>query len=143
MRLIPNTRLMFYKKNSAYVPGEGLVAAYEKIESIIIPPTEETEALKTSVFFCEWKNGFGQILMSARALGIAEMATIRMIYNPQIYNAVKESEVLCVLDADPIAVIGGLPNAKCKNLYQVWGAADDVKLENQFLEFNVRRYDSK
>jgi len=143
MKFNPTTPINLYVKNSNYVPGEGHETTWQLLESIYKNATETEPALKTSVFYVEWKGGFGDRLMAAQAIGVSDMATIRTFYNPVIFEAAKTKEVLVVLNCDSTAFIENKPNVDSINLYEIWGGIDNVDQQNQFMEFKVRRYEAK
>jgi hypothetical protein len=40
-------------------------------------------------------------------------------------------------------MVEGEPARKNPNVYELWSGVDNVKEENQFMEFHVRRYEGK
>lgn len=143
LKFNPITPVRFYAKESSYVPGQGQTVSWVLVESIIKPATEEAPAEKVGVFYCEWKGGFGDRAISAQALGVNDMATVRMFYNPTIYNELKTVQVVVIKNADSTAIVDGIPNKNNPNCYGLWGGVDNVAEENQYMEFRVRRYEGK
>lgn len=129
MKLNPTTPLLFYAKSGAYVPGEGQTSAWVKI----VP----------DVLYAEWKGGFGDRALSAQAMGVSDMATVRTFYHPTIYAAMKAKQVVVLKNADLTAIVGGVPDKDNPNCYELWGGVDNVEESNQFMEFKVRRYEPK
>ncbi len=138
-----NTAVQFYIEKSDYIKGAGHELTYTPIENVIVRAIEGTEELKTSCYYCAWKGGFGERLMAAQAMGVMQMATLKMRFNPKIYEAIKERNVLVVKSMDETAFVDGKPNTTCINLYETWGDIDNVNDENLFMEFKVKRYESK
>ncbi|MDK9712315.1 hypothetical protein [Acidaminobacter sp.] len=79
--------------------------------------------------------------MSAQALGVNDSASIRMTYNPEVYNKLRTTRVVVIKNADATAIVAGVPDKNNPNVYELWGGVDNVKEANQFLEFKVRRYE--
>lgn len=130
MKFNPNTPLWFYVHESMYVPGEGPVTAWQRIE---------TDGYDT--FYCEWKGGFGERAMSAQAMGVNDMATIKTFYNPIIYEKMRTKKVIVVKNCDNTALKDFIPDKHNPNVYELWGSPDNVKEENRYMEFRVRRYE--
>lgn len=143
MKFNPTTPVTFYVKKSEYELGEGVDSSWTLLESIITQATETNPERKTSIFYCEWKGGFGDRLLSAQSLGVNDMATLRMHFNPLVFEAIRSCEVLVVMNCDGTAFVDGVPSIECKNLYESWSGIDNVNQENQFMEFKVRRYEEK
>jgi len=49
--------------------------------------------------------------------------------------------VVCVKGADPAAVVDGEPNPDNPNCYEMVGGVDNMREENQYMEFAVKRYE--
>ena len=127
MKFNPNTPIKFYAKVTAYVPGQGNTTTWQEIIN--------------NSLYCEWKGSFGDRALSAEALGVKDSATIRMTFNPTIYDKLRTEKVLIIKHADASAIVGGVPNKNNPNVYELWGGVDNVKEERQFMEFKVRRYE--
>lgn len=136
-----NTPIQFYAKSDTYVVGEGQNGSWTKIESIIKVATEEDLAVTVSTYFCEWQGSYGDRAMSAEALGVKDSARIRTFFNPDIYNKLRSEQVVIIKNADSTGIVDGVPDKTNPNVYELWGGVDDVLLENQFMEFKVRRYE--
>lgn len=130
MRFNANTPLKFYGQIITYVPGQGNTSIWVVIKS----GSFET-------FWAEWTGSFGDRAMSAQALGVKDSATIRMTFNPAIYDKLRTEKVVIIKNADASAIVGGVPNKNNPNVYELWGGVDNVKEERQFMEFKVRRYE--
>lgn len=130
MRFNANTPLKFYGQTVTYVPGQGNTTVWAVIKS----GNFET-------FWAEWTGSFGDRAMSAQALGVKDSATIRMTFNPTIYDKLRTEKVVIIKNADASAIVGGVPNKNNPNVYELWGGVDNVKEERQFMEFKVRRYE--
>ena len=131
LKFNPNTPVRFYaKKSGTYVSGQGATSTWELVES----GTYNT-------FYCEWTGTFGDRAISAEALGVKDSATIRTFYNPDVYAKLRSVSVVVVKNADPTAIVDGVPDKKNPNVYELWGGVDNVKEENQYMEFRVRRYE--
>lgn len=130
LRFNPNTPIKLYARQTAYVPGEGNTTTWVQVTS---------GAYET--YYCQWTGSFGDRAMSAEALGVKDSATIRMTYNPDIYEKLRTVKVIVVKNADSTAIVEGNPDKNNPNVYELWGGVDNVKEENQYLEFRVRRYE--
>ncbi len=127
----PTTPIKFYVKESAYTKGEGASAEWHPITT------------NTNTFYSEWRGTFGDRLTAAQAIGVSDSATIRTFYNPAIYNALQTKQVLIIKNADSTAVVNGTLDRNNVNVYELWGGVDNIAEENQFMEFQVRRYQGK
>lgn len=132
MKLNPTTPIQCYAKANTYVPGTG---------------QEDTWSLITSgdfsTFYCEWAGSFGDRALSAQALGVKDSATIRTFYIPALYAKLRSVQVVIIKNADATAIVSGKPDRANPNVYELWGGVDNVKEENQFMEFRVRRYEGQ
>lgn len=143
------TPIKFYAEQSSYVVGEGFVTSWEPIKTgmkLDDPPTDpllpDTGLIQVSAFWCNWQNAFGKHVLDAQAVGVGEMATVRMAYNPTLYNALRTGKVVVAKNGTDV-LIDGLPNKDNVDAYSVFGGVDNVKEENQSMEFKVRRYESQ
>lgn len=130
MRFNANTPLKFYGQTVTYVPGQGNTTVWTVIKSS-----------NFDTFWAEWTGSFGDRAMSAQALGVKDSASIRMVYNPDVYAKLRTEKVVIIKHADASAIVGGVPNKNNPNVYELWGGVDNVKEERQFMEFRVRRYE--
>ena len=130
MKFNPTTPLKFYAKSTNYVAGQGQTASWELIESG-----------DYSTFYVEWIGAYGERATAAEALGVKDSATIRTFYIPALYAKLRSVQVLAVKNADATAIVNGTPDHSNPNLYEVWGGVDNVREENQYMEFRVRRYE--
>lgn len=130
LKFNPTTPVKFYAKTVTYVPGQGEATTWSLVESG-----------SYSTFFCEWQGSFGDRAMSAQALGVKDSATVRTFYNPTVYQKLRTTQVVVIKNADPAAIVSGVPDKNNPNVYELWGGVDNVKEENQYMEFRVRRYE--
>lgn len=130
MKFNPTTPVNFYAKDTNYISGQGQSAAWSLISSGTY-----------STFYCEWQGSFGDRAMSAQALGINDSATVRTFYNPTVYAKLRTTQVVVIKNADATAIVNGVPDKNNPNVYELWGGVDNVKEENQYMEFRVRRYE--
>lgn len=130
MKFNPTTPVKFYVKTTTYVSGQGMTEAWELITSG-----------SHSTFFCEWRGSFGDRAMTAVSLGVNDSATIRTFYNPAVYGKLRTEQVVVIKNADATAIVDGIPDKNNANVYELWGGVDNVREENRFLEFRVRRYE--
>lgn len=137
IRFNPTTRIQLYRRTNDYIPGKGSNAEWELLGSSI------SDAMETNTFFCEWRGTYGDRLLSAQAQGVRESATIRMVFNPKLLDAMQRAPVVIVKHADGTAIKNGQPDSANPNVYEVWSGADNVAQENLFMEFMVRRYENK
>lgn len=119
------TRIKCYVKKSSYTSGEG--------QSTIWEPTE--------VHYCKWTGSYGARAMEAQALGVNDSATVLMRYSLNLYEKLRTEQVIIIKNADATAVKNGVPDKNNPNVYELWGGVDNVKEENQYIEFRVRRYE--
>lgn len=132
MKFNPNTPMEFWAKESTYIPGQGQTTVWQKIE---------TDGY--SVFYGEWRGGFGDRALTAQSLGVNDMATVRTFYNPVLYQKLRTVQVVVIKNADFAAIVNGEPSKNNPNCYELWGGVDNIKEENQYMEFRVRRYEGK
>lgn len=130
LRFNPNTPLKFYYKGNTYVQGQGNVI--EWIEVV-------TDG--NSTFYSEWKGGYGDAVVTANTIGIKDWATIRMFFNPFVYEKLKTVSVAVIKNADAAAIVDGEINKNNMNVYELWGGVDNVLEQNQYMEFKVRRFE--
>ena len=125
----PTTPIKLYTKETTYIPGQGNTTTWQELDS---------DGYK--VFYCEWRGSFGDRALSAEALGIKDSATIRAFYNPNIYNKLRAVQVTVAKNGADI-LKDGQPDKNNPDCYELWDGVDNVKEDNQFLEFRVRRYE--
>lgn len=131
MKFNPTTPIQFYAKESEYVSGQGMIESWKLVKS---------GAYDT--FYCDWQGTYGDRAISAEALGVRDSATIRTFYNPVVYEKLRRVQVVVVKNADSEAIIDGEPDKNNPNVYLLWGGVDNVREENQYMEFRVRRYEA-
>ncbi len=131
MKFNPTTPIQFYAKESTYIPGQGMTEGWVLVESS-----------GYNTFYCEWKGTHGDRAISAQALGINDSATIRTFFNPVIYEKLRRVQVVVVKNADDTAIVKEEPDSNNPNVYELWGGVDNVREENQYMEFRVRRYEA-
>ena len=120
LKITPNCMIRVERKNSIYTPGEETKERWE-------PITYSMGDAALSAFPCEWKNAFGDEIIVAEEKRLRELATIRMGFNPDLWEAINSAEVRIFCNGDE------------KNAYAVYGSADNVGMRNQQLEFKVKR----
>ena len=130
MRFNPTTPVQFYAKESEYVSGQGMIETWNLVKSG-----------EYNTFYCDWQGTYGDRAISAEALGVRDSATIRIFYNPIIYEKLRTVRVVVIKNADSAAIVDGEPDKNNPNVYELWGGVDNVREENQFMEFRVRRYE--
>jgi hypothetical protein len=59
-----------------------------------------------------------------------------------VYAKLRTEQVVVIKNADATAMADGAPDKNNPNVYELWGGVDNVKEENRFMEFRVRRYES-
>lgn len=129
------TAVSFYSLETTYVVGEGVTSAWTLIES----PLSDTE--RVSVFFCEWTGSYGEMKLAAQAQGVSESARVRMPFVPVLYEKLRSVKVVIAKNADTSVIVANVPDKTNLNAYTVWGGVDNVREENQVMEFNVTRYE--
>lgn len=136
LKFNPTTPIAVYAKNEDYVPGIGASKTWEQVKSTI-------GSVETGAFYCEWRGTYGDRLLTAQSLGVSDLVTIRMTFNPDVYAALLKKECVIVKNADSVAMQDGQPDITKANVYELYSGADNVAQENQFLEFQARRYQGK
>jgi len=134
LKTVFTTPISFYVQETTYVPGQGITTSWRKFESIL------SDQSKMSVFFCEWVGTYGSMKLSAQAQGINDSARVRMPFIPDLCKKLKSQLVIIAKDAANILVDGN-PDQANINSYRVWGGVNIINEENQYMEFNVQRYE--
>jgi hypothetical protein len=129
LKFNPTVPLLFYKATSTYVPGSGT--------------TETWELVTSTALYSEWKGGYGDRAIAAQAVGVKEMAIVRTFYHPEVFTALKTSRVVVAKNADMTVIKSCSPDKNNINCYELWGGVDNVSEANQFMEFQVRRFEGK
>lgn len=127
--------ISFWEKVTIYVPGQGNTTAWVLF-------TQGT----MSVFPCEWR---GKILAGKNqnetflgdAEGALERASIRMPYIPALFEKLRSGAMIAVKGSIPEGETG--PNLTSQNVYEVFGTVDNMLEENQYMEFQLARYEAK
>jgi hypothetical protein len=127
MSFNPTTPLWFYYKGVTYVPGEGA--------------TEAWTAVSAAPLYGEWTGSYGARLSDAQAMGVQDSATVRTFYHPTVLEKMRTVQVIVIKDTLTGAISGGVITPG-PNVYELWGAPDDVKLAHREMEFKVRRYEA-
>lgn len=135
MKLTPNIPLKFLEKNTAYIAGKGPEINYSYITTIFA-------GIENNIFWGEWKNAYGQQILDAQAQGVNELATIRMVYIPEVYEALRSKDITIVKHAENIQFKEDKPMFN-QNTFKIYGSVDNVNEENKIIEFKVRRYEQK
>lgn len=132
-----NMPLRFYALESDYVPGEGATGRW-------VPFTSSLGETAISIFWAEWRGGFGSQLLAAQAAGVNEMATVQMPYHPDLCALLRSTMVLIAKNADETVLDSeGTWDAANVNGYKLFGGVDDIREEHREMEFKVRRYEGK
>ena len=129
------TAIGFYALETAYVPGEGVSKMWTPIYSSPLP----TEQVK--LFACEWVNAYGTNKLTAQSQEISESARVRMPFVPNLYEKLRSVSVLIAKNGDPNVLKNGQPNLSCANVYIIWGGVDNIRESNQYMTFDVRRFE--
>lgn len=127
--------ISFWEKVTIYVSGQGPTTSWQLY-------TEGT----MSVFPCEWR---GKILAGKNqnetflgdAEGALERASIRMPYIPALFEKLRSSAMIAVKGSIPEGETE--PNLTSQNVYEVFGTVDNMLEENQYMEFQLARYEAK
>ena len=129
-----NTAISFWRKSNTYEAGRGSVVSWDLYR----------EGAMT-IFPCEWRQklsgGNGNATYEANAEGVIDRVSVRMPYIPELYDILRVCSVVCVKGTDPAAVVDGEPNPDNPNCYEVFGGVDNMREENQYMEFAVKRYE--
>ena len=133
----PNTAVRFYHQVTSYKPGQ--VGASKQWVKFTAEVGENT----LDVFWTDWRGSFGDQALRAMSMGVSDFCTIRMDYQPELYELLRTKEMLVVKDANDDAIIDGAPVRNHPDVYTVWGAVDDVRSMHRIMEFKVRRFEAK
>lgn len=123
----PNVGLSFSYLKTEYDPDNGTVKSWLPITYSV----SESELL--SLFPAQWTNAFGTEQITAQSLNVCRLATVRMGYNPELYEKLTTSRVKLwknEVSGDDFA-------------YMLYGSVDNVSERNLVLEFKVQRYEEK
>lgn len=129
------TPISFWEKATSYVAGQGNTTTW----------TLYSEGEMT-VFPCEWR---GKILAGKNqnevfdgdAEGALERAVIRMPFIPALYDKLRSGAMIAVRGFLPEGETE--PNLTSQNVYEVFGTVDNILEENQYMEFQLARYEAK
>ena len=129
------TAVSFWIKESTYEAGKGNTTNWYLY----------TEGAM-SVFPCEWRGKLGSgrhgnETYDADAEGFIDHAAIRMPFIPGLYNKLRTGGVVVLKGDDRSGLICGEPVPGNPNVYEAFGGIDNIYEENQYMEFNVRRYE--
>ena len=78
--------------------------------------------------------------LTAQAQGVNDSARVRMPFVPDLYEVLRSKLVIIAKNANNI-LINGNPDQTNVNAYRVWGGVNIINEENQYMEFNVQRYE--
>ena len=132
-----NTPICIYVKESKYVSGEGADTKWIKVTTDL-----------TDVFYCEWSSmqgilrKYGEKVMTAHAEGVNDMVSVRMVYIPEVYTALKNNKAVIVKNLDETAVNKN-PDKNNPNVFELYSGIGNIGEENQFMEFALKRYQGK
>ncbi|MHC1772950.1 MAG: hypothetical protein AB9907_14715 [Flexilinea sp.] len=129
------TAVSFYEQTTTYTSGQGVEKAWTRYES------ELSDDSKIFVFFCEWIGTYGEMKIAAQAQGVSDSARVKMPYIPELYNKLRTQKIVIAKHADDDVLSDGEIDASNVNAYRVWGGVDNIREENQHMEFNVMRYE--
>lgn len=136
MAFRPTTPISVYAKVDEYVSGAGTTSSWVQVTSTLVNA-------ETGVYYCEWRGYYGDRLLTAQSLGVSDLVTIRMTFNPNVYAALQKQDCVIIKNADPTAMPDGKPDGENPNVYELYSGVDNVAQENQFMEFQARRYQGK
>lgn len=119
----PNIQIKIAKESSTYIPGKGTTVTEKCVTNNIF-------GSESDIFYCEWRGNFGSDVMLAEAQNIKDLSTIRMNYHPDVYFALQDETVKIYRNEEPAP-------------FTVYGAVDNINLENRILEFKVKRIVAK
>jgi hypothetical protein len=129
------TPISFWEKASSYVAGQGNSTAW-------VLYSEGT----MTTFPCEWR---GKILAGKNqnevfdgdAEGALERAVIRMPFIPALFDKLRSGAMVAERGVIPEGQTE--PNLTSQNVYEVFGTVDNILEENQYMEFQLARYEAK
>ncbi len=128
------TPVSFYTQETTYIPGQGVTTAWTKFEST------QPNGSNLNVFFCEWIGSYGEMKLSAQAQGVGDSARVRMPFIPELYSKLREQRVVIAKNVANV-LVDGEPDQTNVDAYRVWGGVDNIREENQYMEFSVQRYE--
>lgn len=130
LKFRPTVPVDYYSKESTYIPGKGNTTTWKRV-------------LSTSLF-CEWRSSYGERALAAQAVGVKDSATVRTFYHPDLHQKLQQQQVLLVKYGGELPLTkSNEPDVASPHIYELWGGVDNKAEENQYMEFNVRRYEAK
>ncbi len=78
--------------------------------------------------------------LSAQAQGVGDSARVRMPFIPELYSKLREQRVVIAKNVANV-LVDGEPDQTNVDAYRVWGGVDNIREENQYMEFSVQRYE--
>lgn len=121
-----NIGIRFQYFSSLYVKGKGSTPKW--LDFTYLMGDKEQ-----NIFPAQWRNAFGGELIQAESLNIKQLATIRMGFNPQLYEILKTKQVRIFQNNET-------DETKAFSLY---GSCDNVYMADKVLEFKVHRLEVK
>lgn len=124
------TAVQFEITNSKYIPGQGAVTTSELIK-MLVGFTDDEEPIYTDIFYVEWIDSYGSQAIMLQQQNVIRPARVRMIYNSELYNALKGKDVKIYL------------NCNKEECFVLNSSVSNYMQENHMLEFQVRRFEVK
>jgi hypothetical protein len=90
----------------------------------------------SDIWFCDWIDIYGQQQILNQANNLNILATIRMYYNPSLYDLMEEEQVFIIKGTQ-------LFDDNLEKMYRVAGSVTNIKGENRYMEFKVTRKELK
>lgn len=122
IHITPNSIIAVEYNNPDYSDEIGTVEKWE-------PVIYKMGSITCTTFPCEWTNAYGKDVFIAESENINELATIRMGFNPDVLAALLNTQVRLYRNNE----------TKEDEAFTIYGSADNIKLQNQMIEFKVRR----
>ena len=119
----PNTQIRICEPVTEYVKGKNPIKTVVPITYTLGDDTNE-------LFYCEWRGSFGADLLTADSMNIKDLATVRMPYNPDVFEALRSKQVI-------------IYQAGIDDPYEVVGSPDNYLMQNRMIEFKVKQTEGK
>lgn len=94
---------------------------------------------EVTIFYCEWTGTFGNQVYENQAIGAIDVATIRIRYNPDIYQVLQTKNNIAIAKNAMDIFKSEIYDRTNINYYQIFGDIDNIKNENRIIEFKVKR----
>lgn len=121
------TQIQIEYLTNAYIPEKGMTKGWNILKIKV------GEGVTTNCFYCEWRNAFGQMAIEREANNIKQSARLRIAFNKKLYETLLNKQVRIIKHE----------SNNTPRVYELISTPDNYMQQNKFLEFEVKRSDSK